>query len=301
MVPTPSRVTDPAAPPATVPDIRLVAVDMDGTLLDEDHGLHPTLWPLLTELVARGITFCPASGRQLASIAREMGDRAEGLCFIAENGAYVVRHGQEIGSDVIDPGVVAEVVGAVRELAASGVDVGVVVCGKRSAYIERHDDVFAADCARYCALLEHVEDLTTVDDDVLKLAVLDFGDASVTTAPALARFRETHKVVVSGEHWVDVTNLATHKGAALEAIQRALGVTREQTMAFGDYLNDLELLDAADWSFAMANAHPEVRERARFVAPGNGENGVVRTIAAVLGIAVDGVEPLDGELAARVR
>jgi hydroxymethylpyrimidine pyrophosphatase-like HAD family hydrolase len=64
-------------------------------------------------------------------------------------------------------------------------------------------------------------------------------------------------------------------------------------MAFGDYLNDRELLDAAAWSYAMANAHPEVRARARFAAPGNDENGVVRTIAAVLGIAIAGVAPLD--------
>ena len=59
-----------------------------------------------------------------------------------------------------------------------------------------------------------------------------------------------------------------------------------QTMAFGDYLNDLELLDAAAYSFAMDNAHPEVRARARYVAPANTRNGVARTIASVLGIAL---------------
>ena len=60
-------------------------------------------------------------------------------------------------------------------------------------------------------------------------------------------------------------------------------------MVFGDYLNDLERLDAADWSFAMANAHPEVVRRARHMAPSNdnndnNDNGVLRTIARVLGL-----------------
>jgi hypothetical protein len=55
-------------------------------------------------------------------------------------------------------------------------------------------------------------------------------------------------------------------------------------MAFGDYLNDCEMIDAADWSFAMANAHPTLIARARYVCPPNTENGVVRTIKSVLEI-----------------
>jgi hydroxymethylpyrimidine pyrophosphatase-like HAD family hydrolase len=90
--------------------------------------------------------------------------------------------------------------------------------------------------------------------------------------------------VVSGEHWVDVMNSTANKGAALRGLQRALGITPAQTMVFGDYLNDLEMLDAADWSFAMANAHPEVVRRARHLAPSNNDNGVLRTISRVLGL-----------------
>ena len=55
-------------------------------------------------------------------------------------------------------------------------------------------------------------------------------------------------------------------------------------MAFGDYFNDVGMLDAAYYSFAMDNAHPDVRAHARFVAPPNTANGVVRTITSVLGL-----------------
>jgi hydroxymethylpyrimidine pyrophosphatase-like HAD family hydrolase len=79
-------------------------------------------------------------------------------------------------------------------------------------------------------------------------------------------------------------NPATNKGAGIRSIQRALGITPAQTMVFGDFLNDLELMDAADYSFAMYNAHPVLRERARYVAPPNTDNGVVRTISSVLGL-----------------
>ena len=272
------------------PDIRLIAVDMDGTLLDAEGRIDPTLWPLLDELDRRGIAFCPASGRQYANLAARFAGVGEDVVFIAENGAFVARGGHELSSDVLAGDVVGRVVATVRALAAAGADVGVVVCGKRSAYVERHDTAFVAECDTYYTLLERVDDLLVVCDHILKIAVFDFGSAEATTAPALAPFRATHQVVVSGAHWVDVMNATTDKGAALRAVQAALGVTRGQTMAFGDYLNDLELLDAAEYSFAMADAHPTVVERARYLAPSNRANGVVRTIARVLGIPMGELE-----------
>ncbi|MBV7694420.1 Cof-type HAD-IIB family hydrolase [Streptomyces sp. TRM70350] len=265
-------------------DIRLVVTDMDGTLLDDDKRVPAGLWEVLERLRERGVLFSPASGRQYATLAREFARAAEGMVFIAENGTYVVRDGVELSSDPLDPAVVTDVVGAVRRLAADGVDVGAVVCGKRSAYVERTDEPFLAEVRKYYVEHRTVEDVTAVDDDILKVALYDFGPAERTTAPALARFGATHQVVVSGEHWVDIMNRTAHKGAAVRRLQRELGITPAQTMVFGDYLNDLEMLDTAEWSFAMANAHPEVIRRARHLAPANTENGVLRTITGMLGL-----------------
>ncbi|KUN02786.1 HAD family hydrolase [Streptomyces yokosukanensis] len=242
------------------------------------------LWPMLAELRRRGVLFSPASGRQYATLARQFADVAEGMVFIAENGTYVVRDGVELSSDVLEPSVPAAIARTVRRLVTDGVDVGAVVCGKRSAYVERTDEAFLAEVRKYYVEHRIVEDVTAVDDDVIKVALFDFGSAEHSTAPALARFAGTHQVVVSGEHWVDVMNRTADKGTALRGLQRALGITPAQTMVFGDYLNDLEMLDAAEWSFAMAGAHPEVVRRARHLAPSNNENGVLRTISRVLGL-----------------
>jgi hypothetical protein len=83
---------------------------------------------------------------------------------------------------------------------------------------------------------------------------------------------------------VDVLSPTANKGRAVRRLQEELGVTPDQTMVFGDFLNDLEMMDAATWSFAVANAHPLLKARARFVAPANNANGVVRTVRAVLGL-----------------
>jgi Cof subfamily protein (haloacid dehalogenase superfamily) len=273
--------TAPGLPTAPA-DIRLVVTDMDGTLLDDAKRIPAGLWPTLAELRRRDVLFSPASGRQYATLAEQFAGNDEGMVFIAENGTYVVRDGVELSSDPLEPAVAARLVKAVRELRAQGVDVGAVVCGKRSAYVERTDEAFLAEVRRYYVRHRIVTDASVVDDDIIKVALFDFGPAERTTAPALASFAGTHQVVVSGEHWVDVMNRTANKGAALRRLQRDLGITPAQTLVFGDYLNDLEMLDAAEWSFAMANAHPEVIGRARHLAPSNNDNGVLRTITRLL-------------------
>ncbi|MFE1885388.1 Cof-type HAD-IIB family hydrolase [Streptomyces diastatochromogenes] len=281
---TPASLLETPGQPAGSADIRLVVTDMDGTLLDDAKRIPDGLWPMLAELRRRGVLFSPASGRQYATLARQFAEVFEGMVFIAENGTYVVRDGVELSSDVLDRSVAADIARTVRRLVADGVDVGAVVCGKRSAYVERSDEAFLAEVRKYYVEHRIVEDVTAVEDDVIKVALFDFGPAERTTAPALEAFTATHQVVVSGEHWVDVMNRTANKGAALRGLQRELGITPAQTMVFGDYLNDLEMLDAAEWSFAMSNAHPEVVRRARHLAPSNNENGVLRTIAGVIGI-----------------
>lgn len=265
------------------PDIRLIAVDMDGTLLEPGGAIPAPLWALLERLHDRGIAFAPASGRQLATLQRMFAGVDAELDYIAENGAYVVRGEDEVSSDAMDPAFTASLITRLRGLAAAGGNLGVVVCGKRSAYIEGADEEFRSETAKYYAALEVVDDLLTVDDQILKVAVYDADGGETHTAPALEDLRDTHQVVVSGLHWVDVMNQGVNKGVALRSLQRALGVTPAQTAAFGDYLNDLELLQAADWSYAMADAHPDVVAVARHRAPSNADHGVLTAIEALLG------------------
>ncbi|MDZ8274891.1 Cof-type HAD-IIB family hydrolase [Microbacterium aquimaris] len=262
-------------------DLRLIAVDMDGTLLDGEGRIPDTLWPLLERLRERGIHFAPASGRQLATLQEAFSAHRDELVFIAENGAHVVSAGVEVSSDALDPVFVASLLDRLRALAAER-DFGVVLCGKRSAYIERPDEAFRAEADRYYAKLELVEDLAAVDDQIVKIAVYDFVEAA-DLAARIDDLRETHQVVVSGHHWTDVMNQGVNKGVALGRLQESLGVTAAHTAVFGDYLNDLEMMDAADMSFAMANAHPDVAARARHRAPANTEHGVITTIERLLG------------------
>lgn len=270
-----------AAPWSTIDpadrDVRLVVCDMDGTLLTASGELPEGFDALRGAMRARGITFVPASGRQHATLARMFDPEGS---FIAENGNLLVHEGRVASVIGLDGDVVRHVVQLVRE--AGRDDLGLVVCGVRSAYIESRDPRVLAEARKYYARLEMVDDLAAVEDDFLKVAGYDFGDAEHTAPTLLAPLAESHQVVVSGKHWFDVMAAHANKGVALRTLQDLLGVTAEQTVVFGDYLNDLEMLDEADLSFAMANAHPEVIERSRFLAPPHTERGVVTVLEHLL-------------------
>ncbi|SDB96563.1 hypothetical protein GA0111570_11230 [Raineyella antarctica] len=263
-------------------DVRLVVADMDGTLLDGAGRIPDGLWPLLDRMRQRGIAFAPASGRQYATLRRMFDRASDGMVFIAENGSLVVRDGVEVSSTPVERSFADEAIRLARGVADSGRDVGTVLCGKRSAYVERSDAAFLAEAERYYAELAVVDDLMEPDDEVLKIAVFDFEEAS-DVAAAMAPLRATHQVVVSGHHWVDLMASGVDKGHAVRQLQQAMGIGPANTMVFGDYLNDLQMLDAADHSYAMANAHPEVLARARYVAPSNQDLGVLTVLSALLG------------------
>ncbi len=267
-----------------VPDIRLIACDMDGTLLDDNSAIHDEFWPLIDQLHARGITFCPASGRQYHSMFERFKPIVEEVIFIAENGTYVVQNGTEISSDCLPKEAAHNLIRIARNLRLNETNVGIVLCGKRSAYIEHTDPVFRAEVDKYYLRLNLVDDLLAIEDDFLKVAVFNYSSAERVTYPAFSSFVNMYKVVASGAHWVDVMALQANKGSGIRRVQQSLRIARNQTMVFGDYLNDMEMMDEAAYSFAMANAHPLLKAHAKFLSPGNTENGVVRTIRSVLGI-----------------
>ncbi|MGN0108552.1 MAG: Cof-type HAD-IIB family hydrolase [Bifidobacterium sp.] len=269
-------------------DIAMVVADMDGTLLDGDSRIPEGFWPLLARLQRAGIEFVPASGRQIFTLRDMFGDAMPTGSFIAENGNLVVARGHTTGVTALPAHAVAQMIDM---LAAADLpqnhDVGMVVCGEHSAYINRKDTPFVDECRKYYHRLAFLDDLHEAvtgphADRILKVAVFDFGDVRVPADTLFAPLRDRYQVVVSGAHWVDIMDAHTDKRRGVVALQEQLGITPAQTMVFGDYLNDLQMLGAGEWSFAMANAYPDLLREARYIAPANTEHGVLRVIDAML-------------------
>lgn len=257
------------------PNIKFIAADMDGTLLDENSQLNPEFFDIYRQLEEKSIIFAAASGRQYYSLIETFEPLKDHMMFIAENGTMVMHQGKELYSCEIDKHSIRAIIEQARAIPGAQI----VLCGKKSAYIETQDPKALEEFAKYYKRCQYVEDLTAVEDDFIKVAVCHFEGTEANVFPSFnAVFGDSHQVVVSAKIWLDVMNAVASKGAAIEHLQRTLDFSHEQTMSFGDYLNDLEMLKASYHSYAMDNAHPVVKETARFSAPSNKEAGVLTVI-----------------------
>ncbi|MFS0782780.1 Cof-type HAD-IIB family hydrolase [Bacillus sp. 1P06AnD] len=255
--------------------IKLIATDMDGTFLNDENQFPEDFSSVFNRLQDKGIIFGAASGRQYYNLARRFDEYADDMLFIAENGSIVVYKGEEIFSNPMDPQVVKELVDVARGIEG----IHIVLCGKKAAYFEKPSPEVIEEINKYYASQAVVEDLAQVEDDILKISLLDFRGAEKHSLSYFEKYANSLQVTVGGFVWLDIMNAGSNKGIAMERIQERLDIAPEETMVFGDYLNDLELMGKAYYSYAMANAHDKIKEVSRFETKcDNNHGGVVETI-----------------------
>ena len=259
--------------------IRLIAADMDGTLLDSEKRTPKELPEVVRALNQKGIRFVIASGRQMASLLRDMGELADELTYIAENGAVIVDQGRQLYVDPMDKDVVRRVLEETKN--ETGM-YPVLCCPDRAVIGADSPEEFRRNVKMYYESTEVVPDLLRSLDvigGVCKMAFYDEGDAERHEYPILKRlFADDMPVILSSYSWVDIMKPGTHQGQGMKTLQRLLGIRPEECMAFGDYFNDVELLESVGESYAMGNALDEVKAVAKYIAPTNDENGVMRVI-----------------------
>ncbi|MDA9557436.1 Cof-type HAD-IIB family hydrolase [Vibrio sp.] len=259
--------------------IKFIATDMDGTLLNSQKQMPSDFEAVFNGLKSKGILFAAASGRQYASLKNTFSPYADDMLFIAENGTLVMHQGQELYSSEIPLSDVQRIVKTVRRIQGAHI----VVCGKHRAYVETQDSAALIEIKKYYHELSYTPDLLSVTDEFIKVAVLHDDDSQTCVYPIVAPiFSDSHQVVVSAKHWLDFMHKQASKGAAIRHLQETLNFTFEESMSFGDYLNDIEMLKETYHSYAMDNAHPEIKALARFQAPSNDAEGVTQTIKNVL-------------------
>jgi len=257
-------------------DIKLIVTDMDGTFLNSDHEMSPDFAAMYQELKKRDIMFVPASGRQMQGITKYFGDIESEIGFIAENGGYIIYKNQELFADKMENDLVVEIIKAVRKIP----NARAVLSAKKKAYYETDDQKFIEFFSQYYTKNQKVEDLTEIiDDSTFKIAIYHPDGSEKNLYPFLKKFEEYNlDIVISGKHWLDVMNKNINKGIALKKLQQSLNILPEQTMAFGDYMNDIEMLKNSKYSYAMANAHPSVKETASYAASSNDNFGVLQIV-----------------------
>jgi hypothetical protein len=259
--------------------IKLVVSDMDGTLLNSKHEVSPQFLRIFKDLQEQEIKFAVASGRQYYSLRERMDEIKDELIYIAENGAIVIQHEQELHVVPMQKEIVHELIQEVRKLENKYL----ILCGREQAYIESTAPEFMEPFLNHYEKYKVVDDLMEVEDDLfLKFTICDLSGAEKNSLPYLKHFEDRLQVKLSGEIWIDFNHKEAQKGNALIAVQEQMNIKKEETVAFGDYLNDLELFEHSGYSYAMQNAHKKVKAVATHHAGSNDELGVEKVLEELL-------------------
>lgn len=262
---------------------RLVASDLDGTLLRRDGSLSDRSVRAITGAEAAGATVVLVTGRPprwIHTIVERLGHHGVALCA---NGAlvYDLEARQVLSSDTIDLGTAAEIVRRIRRSCP-----GAVFAVETPAHlgIEPAWTVdFALPAGTHVA--DALELLTA--PPVKILARLDAErpfDAAL--AQATTELDGLAEVTWSGgKHLLEMSAPGVTKGVALAALADRLGIAAVDALAFGDMPNDIPMLRWAGRGLAVANAHPTVREIADGVVGANDDDGVAAELEATFGLA----------------
>ena len=255
--------------------IKLIVTDMDGTLLDENGHLPEGFTDILDRIMAKNIKLVVASGRPYYTLQTNFGPVGRYLSYICENGALVVDNNKVIFESKIDNNIVTELIKCSKEVAGNVT----ILCSAKCAYVEECSDEHLAEIRKYYTNIEIVNDLNKVNDDIIKVTFCNLKNSLENLNTIFKpKFGDKLNVVGSGEIWIDISNRDVNKGIALNNLMKTDNISKEETMVLGDYYNDIEMLQQAEYSFVMENAPEDMKQYGKYIAASNVEHGVLRAI-----------------------
>ena len=219
--------------------IKLVATDIDGTLIRESSSVLPEeIFDLIRELRKCDIYFAAASGRQYMGLKRLFAPVADQMLFISENGSNVVWKDEELYASVIDPKLIKEM----QEYAKHFPNMHLTLSTTKAMHSTGSDDL----SYRKMMVDGYQNDMVFDDDeDGTKLKVIKMSLYCESGIRPYAKEIEDYwqgrlNTVVAGAPWIDFMKPGTDKGAALQFIQQYFQVKKKRRWHSGIITTILE-------------------------------------------------------------
>ena len=276
--------------------IKIIALDLDGTLLDSEKRLSEVNREALARAAEKGALIVPTTGRFFGMMPSAVRDLPFVRYAITINGAQV--YDRETDTAIVRDEIPLDMALGVMEV-LDRYDV-IYDCYRQNwGWMTAALQDKAADYATNEHYLKMVREFrkpvpelkqhlreTAADGDVQKIMLFApnsqvSGLSSQVLESITAEIKEKFPdIKVTSSTWNNIElNIKTaHKGNALRHFAKCLGFGLENCMAFGDGMNDFTMVEAAGLGVAMANAEPEVKRVAKWIAPSNDENGVAKGI-----------------------
>lgn len=266
-------------------DIRVIATDMDGTLLDPKGQLDlPRLEKILDKLDQCDIRFVIATGNEVHRMRQLLGHLAERVVLVVANGARIFENNELIQAQTWDDAMVDR---ALAHFKGREYQDQFVVTAMNGGFVKKGTVFTELDKFMTPEMIEKLyQRMQFVDEfdsnlfgGVLKMSMVVGEERSESVLQEINDLFDGHvRAVSSGYGCIDILQDGIHKAWGLVELLKRWNLKPEQIMAFGDSENDIEMLELAGISYAMENAEEAVKRVATKVAPANSKAGVYQVL-----------------------
>ena len=266
-------------------DIRVIATDMDGTLLDPKGQLDlPRLEKILDKLDQCDIRFVIATGNEVHRMRQLLGHLAERVVLVVANGARIFENNELIQAQTWDDAMVDRALGHFKGRECQD---QFVVTAMNGGFVKEGTVFTELDKFMTPEMIEKLYQRTNFVDEfdsklfggVLKMSMVVGEERLDSVLQEVTDLFNGHvRAVSSGYGCIDILQDGIHKAWGLVELLKRWNLKPEQIMAFGDSENDIEMLELAGISYAMENAEEAVKRVATKVAPANSQAGVYKVL-----------------------
>lgn len=263
-------------------DIKLIAIDLDGTLLNSDHVISDNVRKSIEYAQNKGVQIVLASGRPysgMEAILKELNIQNEQNAVITNNGAMIrdIASGDVRYKNVLSYEDYVKVEALSREL-----DVNMHVVSDDCLYTARRNigryTVFESYISKIDICYRPAEEMT--EEICYSKCMFSDDPALINRIEGLIpeSFYQEYEVFKSAPFFLEFLRKNSTKGYALKQIADAMNLHRSQIMCMGDHENDFSMFNVADTKIAMGNGIDLLKQHATFITSTNNEDGVARAI-----------------------
>lgn len=259
--------------------IKLIASDMDGTLLDENGQVPPETFDLILALRERGVRFVASSGRRYDRLCDFFSPVKDHVDFVASNGAQVFADGVQIDREVYSHL-------AIRRLAktvAMFPNMHLALFDRTKSYLLDDEDKFVREVDKDLPNVERIYELPSPQVSIIKASIFcDDGNVMDNAYVLQRELGGLFTFAPSGSSYIDAMQPGISKASGIAQVMEYHGIDASEVMAFGDAMNDYEIIRFVGTGCAMANGRPALRAVADRVIGSNVEHAVQSEMRRVL-------------------
>lgn len=263
---------------------RAVFIDLDGTLLAPGAQVAPRTAKAIQKVVARGVRVIFATGRPIESVRTLVGSihASDPVITLSGSMVHASMYGKPLAARFIPFETMHSLLAACQKI--EGIEN--ILLDESEGFYALHDDPYLDEFVGMYKKKPLPFSYSAVPDGpVLSILVHAKASRRQVYTQLQEQFGESMHFTYFKEYpWIELSDINSNKGLALELVCEHLGLSPEQVMAIGDGANDIEMIAKAGLGVAMKNADPEVKAVADRLAPHHAEDGVAQVLEEIFGL-----------------